>query len=167
MKSAVLIEFIRFSRDEIPYRKVESLFPIKTWSYPQDGLIFVVFPTRKSSMMLSAELLEEKTDTDTRFHEIVCASGMSDIDQDRLLCFDSSGSCLASGVSCIDVTDVIDSVTHSGLFQTLELGCCRVISHHKYKTKCLVCTLAIRGSESYIADVLKRIEVALNRQPIL
>ena len=105
---------------------------------PDVRLIFVTYSTSESTMNYSSALLNCAQLVDDKFNELVTSLFRDVIPTGKGLYFDGNGRCSDDAVHAVlHVNDVIDVLSDSQLFSTLQLGCCQTYSHHIFKTHCL------------------------------
>ena len=101
----------------------------------------------ESNMSYSILLLSERERVDSTFADS-CEYMLSRMPAGtKLSGYDSSGHpCIGDSHLPLDIFELIESLPDRSLFQTMELGCCRVYSHHFLKTYCFVCVVIITGA---------------------
>lgn len=126
-------------------------------------LIFASYEIPVSSTVYSTELIEARDRVDGSFNHVAasvvrklpCGSSIS--------CFDSSGHEVCSNTPrSIDIMDIMDLLSTSSHFKTLELGCCRTYSHRLLKTRCLTCLIVISGEAEEISTIRSNVRQTLS-----
>ena len=129
------------------------------------AILFFNFPLNCSTMGLSAELLKSRDEVDAQFCDRLSRLQYLQDIQTRTVFFDSSGTNVSAGdVKEIDLLDLMDSIAYAKLYETLELGCCRTYSHHKFKTRCLACVGFVFGTSDIVTQIINRLRTDFENQ---
>lgn len=100
--------------------------------------VFIISRISQSSLIHSNSFIECKSKVDeflAQKYNVLLSDVFSKQD---FVMFDSSGFCLShEAMGPFDISELIECLPGNGVLETLEMGCCRTLSHNVFKTKCL------------------------------
>lgn len=110
--------------------------PHNFWTAGQ--IYFINISIKESSSIHSSILVDERNKVDRILSELHQELDQKVLGRKPFLMWDTSGHPLSvkSNVN-LDLLDLIECMPESGIFNTIELGCCRTYSHIVLKTRCL------------------------------
>lgn len=116
-----LCEYISISSSKALMRAVANNPALKSSGHPIDQILFMTYPIVESKSVFSSLYLECKEAVDSKFAR----------DSEKV----------SKIVSSVVIDNCEEFVELSGLFKTIELGCCHAFSHHKFGLKSISCAI--------------------------
>ena len=125
---------------------------------------FVSIPIIESSLVHSSTLMEERDRVDKVLHgKYTDIKGVMDSSIPFCM-FDSNGFHFsAEEPAHVDMIELTERSEGSGFFETIELGCCRSLSHNILKTRCLIGLVVFPISEFNRAEIVGKIVSILEK----